>query len=109
MTLRSAAAREANTSYSRQTPSMPRTFGVHFQPLRTERPRRAERLSRPTWGWEKGHPSGDFASHELPPVHPRSTALDDALAGLPSGSASSLFRAAILFAVARKSPHGVFN
>jgi hypothetical protein len=23
---------------------------VHFLPLRTERPRRAERLSRPTWG-----------------------------------------------------------
>jgi hypothetical protein len=58
--------------------------------LRTERPRRAERLSRPTGGGGKGVPSGD-------------------LAGLPSGSASSLLRAAILFAVARKSPCGLSN
>jgi hypothetical protein len=33
----------------------------------------------------------------------------DAAAGLPSGSVSSLLRAAILFAVARKSNYGIFN
>ena len=59
----------------------------------------------------EGHPSGDFASHELPPVHPRSTALDGATPWLDSLQVRllPLHRAAILLAVARKSTYGVNN
>jgi hypothetical protein len=58
-------------------------FGAADPALRTERPRRAERLSRQFGGGGKGV--------------------------CPSGSASSLRQAAILFAVERKPPHGIFN
>jgi hypothetical protein len=58
-------------------------FDADQPALRIQRQRRAERLSRRFGDGGKG-------------VY-------------PSGSASSLRRAAILFAVARKSPHGVSN
>jgi hypothetical protein len=100
-------------SSARVTSRSPRGFlpcPLRDASLRTERPRRAERLSRQFGDGERASVRGLRLSRAAAGT----SAVDsigqrDAVAGLPSGSASSLLRAAIHFAVARKSPYGVFS
>jgi hypothetical protein len=88
--------------------SQPASYPVRPSMTR-ERPRRAERLSRPLAAGGKGIRRRGFASHELPPVHPRSTAFDGATPWLDSPWVRLLSSRLRFFCGSPQSPYGIFN
>jgi hypothetical protein len=104
MTLRSASAQFANTRWSRQTPSMPRTRTAYIF---------CGPLVGPTlngdFGLENRAAQTCGLSSEPPGFGGGGKGVVGGLGKIPLGFDSSLLRAAILFAVARKTPYGLSN